>query len=156
MLDISAAFERVRHEVFLNLFESCLGVGGSALSFFRSHLTQRTQCVSVDNVTSELVTLMHGVPQGSVLGLLKVCLCTLPLGAIIHYHGLKFRVYAHDIQLHIAFGYSDPLSSLNQLNACILDIRFWMITNKVKINDDKQNFWLLSLPFSNYLVPIVN
>ena len=72
--DLSAAFDMVDHEVLLNLFESCLGVGISAPSLFRSYLTQHTQCVSVDNFTSELVTLMYGAPQGSVLGPLKFCL----------------------------------------------------------------------------------
>ena len=68
-LQLVDTFDTVDHEVLLNLFESCLGVGGSALSLLRSYLTQRTQCVSVDNFTFELVTLMYGAPQGSVLGL---------------------------------------------------------------------------------------
>ena len=135
------------YEIFLNLFEACVAIEGRALSFFRSYLTQCTQCVSVDNVTSELVNLVYGVPQGSVLGPLKFCLYTLPLGAIIRYHGLNFHMYADDTQLYIAFGHSDPVSYLNQLNACILDIRSWMITNKLKINDDKTEFLVITSPY---------
>ena len=123
LLDLSDVFDTVDYEILLNLFEACLGIEGRALSFFRSYLLQRTQCVSVDNVTSELVNLVYGVPQGSVLGPLKFCLYTLPLGTIIRYHGLHSHMYADDTQLYIAFGHSDPVSYLNQLNACILDIR---------------------------------
>ena len=112
-----------------------------------SYLTQRTQCVSVDNVTSELVNLVYGVPQGSVLGPLKFCLYTLPLDAIILYHGLNFHMYADDTKLYIAFDHSDSVSYLNQLNACILDIRSWMITNKVKINDNKTEFLVITSPY---------
>ena len=120
---------------------------GRALSFFRSYLTQCTQCVSVDNVTSELVNLVYGVTQGLVLGPLKFCLYTLPLGAIIHYHGLNFHMYADDTQSYIVFDHSDPVSYLNQLNACILDIRSWMITNKLKINNDKTEFLFITSPY---------
>ena len=147
LLDLSAAFDTVDCEILLNLFEACLQIEGGALSFFRSYLTQRTQCVSVDNVTSELVNLVYVVPQGSVLRPLKFCLYTLPLDAIIHYHGLNFHMYADDTQLYIAFGNSDLLSYLDQLNASILDIRSWMITNKLKINDHKTEFLVITSPY---------
>ena len=115
--------------------------------FFRSYLTQRTPYVSVDNVTSQLVNMVYGVPQGSVLGPLKFCLYTLLLDAIIRYHGLNFHMYADDIQLYIAFGHSDPVPYLNQLNACILDIKSWMITNKLKIIDDETEFLVMTSPY---------
>ena len=146
ILDLSAAFDTVNYEILLNLFEAYLGIDGRPRSFFRPYLTQRTQCVSVDNVTSELVNSVYGVPQGSVLGPLKFCLYTLRLSAIIRYHGLNFHIYADDTQLYIAFGHSDPVPYLNQLNACILDIRFWMITNKLKINL-KTEFLVTTSPY---------
>ena len=54
------------------------------------------QCVSVDNVLSELTELLFGVPQGSVMGCLKFCIYTLPIGAIIKSHGLQYHIYADD------------------------------------------------------------
>ena len=66
LLDLSAAFNTVVYEILLNLFEACLAIEGRALSFFRSYLTQRTQCVSVDNATSELVNLVYGFPRISL------------------------------------------------------------------------------------------
>ena len=56
-------------------------------------------------------------------------------------------MYADDTQLYIAFGHSDPVSYLNQLNACIFDIRSWMITNKLKINYDKTEFLVITSPY---------
>ena len=153
LLDLSAAFDTVDYEILLNLFEACLGIEGRAVSFFQSYLTQCTQCVSVGNVTSELVNLVYGVPQGSVLGPLKFCLYTLPLGAIIHYHSLNFHMYADDTQLYIAFGHSDPVSYLNQLNTRILDIRSWMITNKLKIDDKDRiscSYFTIQLPSPDF------
>ena len=65
------------------------------------------------------------VPQGSVLGPLKLCLYMLPLGAILKYH-----IYVDDTQLYISFKCNNPLASLPKLNNCISDIRVWMIKNK--------------------------
>ena len=49
--------------------------------FFKSYLADRTQCVSVKGVMSEMNRLIYGVPQGSVLGPIEFCICTLPLSA---------------------------------------------------------------------------
>ena len=42
--DLSAAFDMVDHEVLLNLFESCLGVGGSTLCLSILPHTAHTRC----------------------------------------------------------------------------------------------------------------
>ena len=153
LLDLSAAFDTVDHEVLLELLESYVGIEGTALSLFRSYLTQRSQCVVVENVMSELVTLLYGVPQGSVLGPLKFCLYTLPLGAIVRHHGLQFHIYADDTQLYIAFDHKNPELAIDKLNACIADIRSWMIRNKLKINDGKTEFLVISSPYLRTELP---
>ena len=68
-IDFSAAFDRVNHEGIL--FKLCsVGVGGSVLSVLTKFLSIRSQCVVVDGCRSKLVSVVSGVPQGSVLGLL--------------------------------------------------------------------------------------
>ena len=45
-----------------------LGVGGSVLSICREFLSNRKKRAVVDDVTSEWIKIVPGVPQGSVLG----------------------------------------------------------------------------------------
>ena len=68
LIDLSAAFDTVDHNILLSFLQETIGITGEALKWFESYLTRQTQCVSIDNVMSELVELLFGVPQGSVMG----------------------------------------------------------------------------------------
>ena len=100
----------------------------------------------IDDVMSGVANIVCGVPQGSVLGPLKLCLCLLPLGAILNYHGIGHHIYADDTQLYISFKSNNPLASLPKLNNRISDIRVWMIMNKLKLNDSKTEFIVFRSP----------
>ena len=86
---------------------------------------------------SDFANIICGVPQGSVLGPLKCCWYLLPMSAILNYHKIGYHVYADDAQLYISFKCKQPLESISKVNSCHSDIRRWMITNKLKINDSK-------------------
>ena len=45
---------------------------------------------------------MCGVPQGSVLGPLKLWLYLLPLGAILKYHGIGYHIYVYLLLLDVS------------------------------------------------------
>ena len=73
LLDPSAAFNTVDHEVLLHRLEEGYSITDTAIKWIHSYLSGRRQRVAVgdlgvDRVTSDLVTLTYGVPQGSVLG----------------------------------------------------------------------------------------
>ena len=54
--------------------------------------------------------------------------------------------YAEDTQLDVSFKCKHPLEVISKLNSCLADIRRWMITNKLKINDSKTEFIVCRSP----------
>ena len=63
LLDLSAAFVTVEHDVLLDRLASCFGVTGSALSWFRSYFSHRYQFVNIrGEMPSSCRLLSCGVP----------------------------------------------------------------------------------------------
>ena len=94
LLDLSAAFDTIDHNILLGYLKSWFGLGGTALRWFASYLRNRCQAIKIGSTLSELSNLIYGVPQGSVLGPLLFSLYTTPLSKIIHLHPhIKFHFY---------------------------------------------------------------
>ena len=91
----SAAFDRVNHQGILYKLSS-VGIGGSVLSILTQFLSDRSQHVMVDGCRSNLVNVVSGVPQGSVLGPLLYLLYTLEHFSILEN---KLIGYADDSTL---------------------------------------------------------
>ena len=67
LLDLSAVFDTVDHEVLLQRLSETFGVTDVAHMWFRSYLSGRTQNVRCGSSRSSITYLVCGVPQGSVL-----------------------------------------------------------------------------------------
>ena len=68
LLDLSAAFDTIDHEILLHHLYNVFAFGDTVLSWFQSYLENRTQSVTIHGKHSTPAPLCHGVPQGSVLG----------------------------------------------------------------------------------------
>ena len=82
---------------------------------------------------------------------LHFCIYTIPLGAILRHYDILYHIYADDTQLYCSFALDSPDEVLSKISACISDIRTWMIKNKLKINDDKTEFLLITSSRSKFL-----
>uniref|UniRef100_A0A1B6KML7 Reverse transcriptase domain-containing protein n=1 Tax=Graphocephala atropunctata TaxID=36148 RepID=A0A1B6KML7_9HEMI len=67
LADLSKAFDCVSHSILLGKLE-LYGVTGQPLQMFHSYLEGRKQVFSVNGASSTPLPVVHGVPQGSVLG----------------------------------------------------------------------------------------
>ena len=96
LLDLRAGFDMVSHPVLLEKLKT-YGLDDVAVSWFRSYLTGRKQCVQVESSFSNFLAVDTGVPQGSNLGplLFVVVLNDLPF-AINDVEESDIVVYADD------------------------------------------------------------
>ena len=140
LLDLSAAFDTVDHDQFLNRLERGFGVTGSARRWLESYFRDRYQSVYIDSTSSTAVPLTTGFPQGSVVGPFGFKPYTKPLTAIAEKHGVSIHLYADDTQLYVSCDPDDPDAALAKLEACIEEIRTWMMHNNLKLNDNKTEF----------------
>ena len=136
LLDLSAAFDTIDHQILLQRLEHQIGIKGTALSWFKSYFLDRSQFVHVNDESSMQTKVCHGVPQGSVLGPLLFSLYMLPLGNIIRNHSINFHCYADDTQLYLSIK-PDATNQLTKLQACLKDIKSWMTYNFLMLNSDK-------------------
>jgi len=83
LLDLSAAFDTIDHDMLLTRLSSWFSIHGSVLNWFKSYLLSRTFCVKCNDCFSSLHTSMYGVPQGSVLGPWLFIMHTTSLSTLI-------------------------------------------------------------------------
>lgn len=144
LLDLSAAFDTVNHQLLLQRLE-LYGVGGLALSWMESYLSNRSQTVKLsDSCVSQPSCLKTGVPQGSVLGPLLFSIYMRPLGELISQHGVQYHLYADDSQLYISFSKDNSLEACSRLQRCIDGIRHWMSESFLLLNDAKTEFMIFN------------
>ena len=142
LLDLSAAFDSVDHSILLNRLSSKLGLNGTALAWFLSYLSGRSQRVSVRGAVSDKFDLRYGVPQGSCLGPLFFTVYASALFDVVEKHLPTVHCYADDSQLYISFSpkaHSGQADAVASIEHCIQDIRQWMSQDKLLMNESIQN-----------------
>ena len=107
MLDLSAAFDTIDHDILLSRLCNVYGINGDAPDWFMCYLTGRIQHIVIEDAVSIAQAFGFGVPQGSVLGPKIYCMYTKPVSDIIQRHRLSHHVYAADTQLYMTMDHSN-------------------------------------------------
>ena len=136
--DVSKAFDSVSHATLLAKLRF-FGIGGSLLSLLSSYLTNRVQCVKLNNIISASLPVTSGVPQGSILG------------------PLFFLVFINDLPTEVShsktFLYADDLelihNNLLEMQNDILALSQWSNVNKLSFNAKKTQLISFDFRLSN-------
>lgn len=148
LLDMSAAFDTVDHQILLSRLRYRYGISGTVHDWFRSYLYDRSQSVRIRNVNSPPMKLQFGVPQGSVLGPVLFILYTAPLHDVVISYGIRDHYYADDTQCYTKFKIDPDGHSQNEtlsiMEKCVNQIDLWLGANKLKNNPGKVEVLYLS------------
>jgi len=135
--DLKKAFDTYNHEILFKKLTN-LGITGTSLLWFKNYLLNRKQFVSIENFNSTLLSILIGVPQGSILGplLFLIYINDLPL-----HSNLLSYLFADDTAL------SNSASNLDELfataNTEFHKLGTYFRRNKLSLHPDKTKILLI-------------
>ena len=151
VIDLSAAFDTVDHDLLLSILSRKFGVIDNALKWFNSYLRPMRFQIEIDDTKSKEIELPFLVPQGSCAGpvLYSAYASTLqeviqdPDGSSSTYKPTDLHGFADDDvykKLFAAKSRTDETNTMGELENCASRIKNWMDGNRLKMNDSKTEF----------------
>ena len=140
-VDLQKAFDTVDHKILLHKLEF-YGIRGVCNDWFQSYLSDLKQFVSINGYNSDLMPVIYGVPQGSVLGPLLFLIYINDLHKAIRY--CKVHHFADDTNL---FHTNTSVKNLNKLaNHDMKQLNNWLSANKISRNVEKTELVIFKSP----------
>ena len=146
LIDLSAAFDTINHKFLLKRLANTYNINGVVLEWICSYLTGRAFNVHLNGSRSEDASLDIGVPQGSILGPLLFILYTKDLQSLAKKYNFSIHLYADDTQIYFELDQNND--NLENLKRCFIDIREWMSSNYLKMNDEKTEIMEIHSPYT--------
>ena len=130
ILDLSAAFDTVDHDILLEVLEKCFGIVGAARTWYKSYLKPRRFRVAVEDKLSQPRQLDYSVPQGSVQGAFLFIAYASTLEQIVDSQ-LTLNGFADDHSVRLAFkpsklDHKEELDTIATMEKSMWDIKVWM------------------------------
>ena len=134
-IDLKKAFDTLSHNILPTKLEH-YGIRGLVLNWFSSYLSNRSQFVFINNVSSSIIsTCNYGVPQGSVLGPLLFLLFINDIHEAIKCSTIK--LFADDANCFFSRYNFETLRETVVTEVC--SVQQWINANKLTINYDPKN-----------------
>ena len=140
-LDFSKAFDSINHQILLSKLNR-YGFRGLTNQWFKSYLSNRKQYVSINEISSEMQNITHGVPQGSILGPILFLLYINDFPDCTKF--FKFTLFADDSSLLCNFNKDFQTNIHQKVNLELKKVNTWLQANKIKINIGKSKFMIFN------------
>ncbi len=135
----------IDHNIVIARLKSYVGLTGTVLGWFRPYLKDRMISVRLGTHMLSAAKLPWGVPQGSIHAPTLFSLYMLPLGSIFRKHRVSFHCYTEATQSYLLLSCSDN-NNFDTLLACMNDIKIWMSSNVLYINEKITEIFFLWSP----------
>ena len=140
-VDLQKAFDTVNHKILLSKLKH-YGINGFANKWLSSYLTNRTQSVSLNGITSDEMNVSCGVPQGSILGPL---LFTIYINDM-HNAFKKCLVHHFADDTNLLYSDKDPRNLQKVMDKELKVLVEWLRANRLSLNVDKTEFIIFRPP----------
>lgn len=131
LLDYTKAFDTLGHDLLLAKLHY-YGFSENVVELVGSYLSNRCQCVVLDEAQSDALPLSRGVPQGSILG---------PLLFLIYTADLKNNVvdcelhqFADDTQIYATYTAENAAAVYNNINSALEKISKYSLNHGLQLN----------------------
>ena len=130
VMDFSKAFDKVDHQRLLLKLHR-LGINHGVITWIRSFLSDRYQCVVLDGEKSDACPVLSGVPQGSVLG---PCLFLMYINDMPETIKSNIRLFADDTIMYLTISNQ---SDCQDLQSDLTKLESWEREWLMAFNPDK-------------------
>ena len=150
ILDLSAAFDTVDHDLLLDVLEARFGIAGKARKWYESYLKPRKFRVAIGEEKSQPRQLDYSVPQGSIQGAFLFIAYASTLEEIVDTK-LELNGFADDHSVRRAFrpsrlDHKEERETISLIEQTMLDIKSWMDQVRLKMNESKTEFIYFGWP----------
>ena len=138
-IDLKNTFDTIDHDILLTKLNH-YGIRGVANNWLTSYLYNRQQYVNINDQESDMVNVVCGVPQGSIIG---PKLFILYISDICNTSSLlKFILFADDTTI---FWSGSDLNELSRhMSNELVKFSIWFAINKLSLSVAKTNFMVFS------------
>ena len=141
ILDLSADFDTVDHQLLEQVFSLKFGITDTALEWYKNYLIPRKFKISIKRSYSEEKTMNFSTPQGSVQGGLIFIAYASTIQEVIK-EDLTVNGFADDHSICKQFkpGTSKEQDTIAILKSSLEDVKAWIDAVSLKLNESMTEF----------------